>query len=210
MLKLASIVERETAVESEKVKVAGVYTNRLDGLAGPRFLNAEPTVIYANDGTKLRKQPITKWPKYRFWGLTGVADLSKVKVAPDLVGYQSWLTEGLPPTPIDSPTMSSIQAAANPDTRPATSTSTPAPAHRRHLFAKTLAGQRKNINSCASRWRPGPRRWPTPRPRARVTSARWLAADAPPARRAWTGCVDRMAAEGVDAYFGVRRRTPAT
>ena len=35
VLKLASIVERETAVDSEKVKVAGVYTNRLNGLAGP-------------------------------------------------------------------------------------------------------------------------------------------------------------------------------
>ena len=33
MLKLASIVERETAVDSEKAKVAGVYTNRLNGLA---------------------------------------------------------------------------------------------------------------------------------------------------------------------------------
>ena len=114
MLKLASIVEKETPVDSEKPKVAGAYTNRLNGLAGPRFLNAEPTVIYANDGTKLRKQALSKWPKFRFWGLTGQSDLSKVKVASDLVGYQSWLTEGLPPTPIDSPTLSSILAAAKP------------------------------------------------------------------------------------------------
>ncbi len=35
VLKLASIVQRETSLDSEKPKVAGVYTNRLNGLAGP-------------------------------------------------------------------------------------------------------------------------------------------------------------------------------
>jgi len=148
VLKLASIVERETGVDSEKPKIAGVYTNRLNGVAGPRFLNAEPTVIYANDGTKLRKQSLTSWPKFRFWGLTGQSDLSKVKVASDLVGYQSWLTEGLPPTPIDSPTLSSIQAAANPDTSGGYLYFYACPKSQHHLFARTLAGQRKNINSC--------------------------------------------------------------
>ena len=148
VLKLASIVQRETAVASEKSKVAGVYTNRLKGVAGPRFLNAEPTVIYANDQTKLRKQAFTKWPKFRFWGLTGYADLSRVKVASDLIGYQSWLTEGLPPTPIDSPTLSSILAAADPDTRGSYLYFYACPGSQRHLFAKTLAGQRKSINSC--------------------------------------------------------------
>jgi UPF0755 protein len=149
VLKLASIVERETAVDSERPKVAGVYTNRLKGLGGTRLLNAEPTVIYANDGTKLRKQAFTKWPKYRFWGLTGFADLSKVKVAPDLMGYQSWFTEGLPPTPIDSPTLSSIRAAANPDTKAGNLYFYACKGSQTHLFSKTLAGQRKNINSCA-------------------------------------------------------------
>jgi len=148
VLKLASIVERETSVESEKPKVAGVYTNRLNGLAGPRFMNAEPTVIYANDGTKLRKLALPKWTKFSFWNLTGQSDLSKVKVASDLIGYQSWLTEGLPPTPIDSPTLSSIQAAAKPDTSGGYLYFYACPKAQHHLFAKTLAGQRKNINSC--------------------------------------------------------------
>lgn len=148
VLKLASIVQRETAVASEKPRVAGVYTNRLNGLAGNRLLNAEPTVIYANDGTKLRKLDFTKWPKFAFWGLTGQSDLSKIKVASDLIGYQSWLTEGLPPTPIDSPTLSSILAAADPDTRGSYLYFYACPGSQRHLFAKTLAGQSKNIKSC--------------------------------------------------------------
>ena len=148
VLKLASIVEHETAVDSEKPKIAGVYTNRLKGLAGPRFLNAEPTVIYANDGTKLRKMALPKWTKFVFWTLTGKSDLSKVKVASDLLGYQSWLTEGLPPTPIDSPTLSSIRAAASPDTKGSYLYFYACPGSQRHLFAKTLSGQRSNINSC--------------------------------------------------------------
>ena len=60
MLTLASIVERETAVDSEQAKVAGVYTNRLEGLGGTRLLNADPTVIYAVDATKLRKLPLPR------------------------------------------------------------------------------------------------------------------------------------------------------
>lgn len=148
VLRLASIVERETALDSEKQKVAGVYTNRLNGLAGNRLLNSEPTVIYANDGTKLRKLAFDKWRNYRFWGLTGFANLAKVKVASDLTAYHSWLTEGLPPTPIDSPTLSSIRAAANPDTKGDYLYFYACPGTQRHKFARTLAAHSKNIESC--------------------------------------------------------------
>jgi UPF0755 protein len=148
VLKLASIVERETADNAEKPKVAGVYTNRLNGLGGTRFLNSEPTVIYANDGTKLRKMPFTDWDKYRFWGLTGFADLSKVKVADDLMGYHSWYTEGLPPTPIDTPTLSSIRAAIKPDTRDGYLYFYACAGSGTTKFATTLAGQTRNINNC--------------------------------------------------------------
>ncbi len=55
VLKLASIVEKETPVDSERVKVAGVYTNRLNGILGNSLLNSEPTVIYANDTMQLRR-----------------------------------------------------------------------------------------------------------------------------------------------------------
>jgi UPF0755 protein len=148
VLKLASIVEKETPLDSERVKVAGVYTNRLSGVTGNRLLNAEPTVLYANDGTKLLKLPFTKWRDFSFWNLTGKRDLSTVKVASSLRGYQSWLTEGLPPTPIDSPTLSSVQAAANPDTNGGYLYFYACPGSQHHLFSKTLAGQSKNIKSC--------------------------------------------------------------
>lgn len=150
ILRLASIVERETGVDTERPKIAGVYTNRLTPKLNPTgLMNAEPTVVYANDTMKLRAlNDVTTWPNFAFWELTGFADLSQVKVAPDLLGYQSWLTPGLPTTPIDSPTLASINAAIHPDTRGGYLYFYACPGSQTHVFAKTLAQQSQNIASC--------------------------------------------------------------
>ncbi len=114
---LASIVEREAKLDSDRAQIAGVYTNRLKGLAnGVKLLNSEPTVIYAVDTGKLRAMPITDWPTYLFWGLLGVADLTNVAVPADLASFQTWQSTGLPDWPITSPSLASIQAALAPDT----------------------------------------------------------------------------------------------
>ncbi len=57
VLSLASIVEREAAVDEERPLIAGVYQNRLDGIPGikNKILNADPTVIYANDTVQLAR-----------------------------------------------------------------------------------------------------------------------------------------------------------
>jgi UPF0755 protein len=117
VLTLASIVEREAKLDSDKPMIAGVYANRLAGRAnGVRLLNSEPTVVYANDTMKLREMPLISWPTYVFWGLTGYADLGDVQVADDLASFQTWHSTGLPDWPIASPSVSSINAALNPDT----------------------------------------------------------------------------------------------
>ncbi len=55
VLTLASIVERETPSDTEKPKIAGAYTNRLNPKRRPTgVLNSEPTVVYAKDTIKLR------------------------------------------------------------------------------------------------------------------------------------------------------------
>ncbi len=166
VLKLASIVEKETPVDSEKVKVAGVYTNRLNGVLGNHLMNSEPTVIYANDTMKLRDMAFTDWPNFAFWGLTGYSDLSQVQVSQDLLGYQSWLTEGLPTTPIDSPSKSSILAAISPDTKGGYAYFYACPGWNTHVFAKTLAEQSHNIANCkpAPTPKPTPKVKPTPTP----------------------------------------------
>jgi UPF0755 protein len=114
---LASIVEREALHDSDKPLVAGVYQNRVDGLEGVRTLNSDPIIIYAKDTMNLRDQHITQWPDYVFWTYTGVGTAADFEVTPDLEGYQVWHSRGLPPGPICSPGLASLEAALNPDTQ---------------------------------------------------------------------------------------------
>ncbi len=113
---LASIVEKEAVLDEERQRIAGVYQNRLDGkLNGNRLLNADPTVIYANDTVQLRAMELGEWPAFAFWGLIGVPSLNDFAVPEDLQGYQTYQTQGLPPGPISSPTARTVEAALDPE-----------------------------------------------------------------------------------------------
>ena len=91
LLILASIIEKETAVESEREQIAGVFTRRLQ--RGMR-LQTDPTVIYGRgesfDGDIRRKDLKTDTP------------------------YNTYTRHGLPPTPIAMPGQASLAAAARP------------------------------------------------------------------------------------------------
>ena len=67
VLTLASIVEREARLDEEKPLIAGVYQNRMDGIPGikNKILNADPTVIYANDTVQLDELDFDEWQEYR-------------------------------------------------------------------------------------------------------------------------------------------------
>jgi UPF0755 protein len=118
-LTVASMVERETSVESERPMVAGVIDNRLRiGM----LLQIDATVQYALPEHKSRLL------------------YSDLRVQSP---YNTYLHKGLPPTPICSPGIQSINAAL-------------APAdidylyyvqgsNGRHLFGRTLAQQQRNI-----------------------------------------------------------------
>lgn len=118
VLALASIVEREAVLDDERPPIAGVYQNRIDGIKGVknRQLNADPTVFYAIDTLALDKLPFEQWTQYAFWAPPGVA-LKDVQVPPALAGYQTYVSVGLIPGPIATPTLVSIDAALEPDTR---------------------------------------------------------------------------------------------
>jgi UPF0755 protein len=115
-LTLASIVEREAKVESERPLIAGTYKNRLNSKGSGQLLNADPTVFYALDTLALREKPFEEWVDYTFWEPPGVA-LADVPLPPDLEKYNTYRNRGLPPGPICSPGITSINAALSPDTK---------------------------------------------------------------------------------------------
>jgi len=99
VLTLASIVEREAVVPGERPLIAGVYLNRLR--QGMR-LEADPTVQYA-----MGYQPATGQ-----WWKTPVT-LEEYAAVNSL--YNTYLHPGLPPGPICSPGVDSIQAVLQPE-----------------------------------------------------------------------------------------------
>lgn len=127
MLILASIIEKETAVAEERGQVASVFTNRLN--RGMR-LQTDPTVIYG----------VTKGEGVLGRGLRQ-SELRKV------TPWNTYVIEGLPPTPIANPGKASLAAAVNPDTTDylffvADGTGG-------HAFAATLQEHNRNV----AKWR---------------------------------------------------------
>lgn len=94
MLILASIVEKETR-PNEHGKVASVFINRLN--RGMK-LQTDPTVIY---GITEGKAPLGR----------GLRKSELARATP----YNTYVIDGLPPTPIANPSEASIRAVANPD-----------------------------------------------------------------------------------------------
>jgi len=95
MLILASIIEKETGLPQERRQVASVFINRLN--RGMR-LQTDPTVIYG----------VTKGEGILGRGLRR-SELRKI------TPWNTYVIEGLPPTPIANPGAASLAAAVNPD-----------------------------------------------------------------------------------------------
>ena len=126
-LVLASIVEKETGLATERRQVASVFINRLN--QGIR-LQTDPTVIYG----------ITKGQGILGRGLRR----SELRRKTD---YNTYQIDGLPPGPIANPGKAAIEAALNPD-------STEfiffvADGTGGHAFAKTLREHNDNV----AKWR---------------------------------------------------------
>lgn len=148
LITLASIVEKEAVLDEERARIAGVYQNRLDGkLNGNRLLNADPSVIYANDTAQLREMELSEWPGFAFWGLTGSASLNDFAVPADLQGYQTYQEQGLPPGPISSPTARTVEASLEPETETDLLFFV-ACGEGTHRFASTLDEHNRNVAEC--------------------------------------------------------------
>lgn len=124
---MASIIEKETSIPEERGRVASVFVNRLQ--QGMR-LQTDPTVIYG----------ITKGEGVLGRGLRQ-SELRRE------TPWNTYVIDGLPPTPIANPGAESIRAAMNPDTTDflffvADGTGG-------HAFARTLDEHNENV----ARWR---------------------------------------------------------
>ncbi|MCE2563087.1 endolytic transglycosylase MltG [Komagataeibacter sp. FNDCF1] len=125
LLVLASMIERETGSADERPLVARVFLNRLH--QGMR-LQSDPTVVY---------------------GLNhGVGPLGHALSHADLLQptpYNTYVITGLPPEPICSPGMASLEAAAHPAQGGALYFV--ANGHGGHDFAATLGDHNRNVSA---------------------------------------------------------------
>jgi UPF0755 protein len=126
LLVLASIVEKETGVASERPQVAAVFVNRLrEGMR----LQSDPTIIYgitqgqSTLGRGLRRSEIEQQTP-----------------------YNTYQIDGLPPTPIANPGAEALAAVANPDEHDylyfVAKGATPSEGH---VFAETYAEHQENV-----------------------------------------------------------------
>ena len=123
---LASVVEKETGIASERPRVAAVFTNRLR--QGMR-LESDPTVIYGvSQGRPLGR------------GL-------RASELATLTPYNTYLVGGLPPTPIANPGRESLAAVLDPPTTE--ELFFVADGTGGHVFAKTYEEHQQNV----ARWR---------------------------------------------------------
>lgn len=124
---MASIVEKETGIPEERKRVASVFVNRLQ--QGMR-LQTDPTVIYG----------VTKGEGVLGRGLRQ-SELRRE------TPWNTYVIDGLPPTPIANPGRLSIEAALNPEE--SDFLYFVADGSGGHAFARTLAEHNESV----ARWR---------------------------------------------------------
>ncbi len=127
---LASIVEKETGIASERPQIAGVFSRRLKlGM----LLQTDPTVIYG-------------------MGSAYAGNIRRQDLQTD-TPYNTYTRAGLPPTPIAMPGADALKAATNPAAGDALYFVAVGDGSGRHLFANTLEQHNTNVRAYVQRYR---------------------------------------------------------
>jgi UPF0755 protein len=132
---LASIVEREARVGSERSLIAAVYLNRLKR---DMLMQADPTVQFALRPTNVQPADGAYWK-------VGLTNTDLQTDSP----YNTYRRKGLPPGPICSPGLESIQAVLDAGTTDMLYFV--ARSDGSHLFAATLAEHNANVAKVGGR-----------------------------------------------------------
>jgi UPF0755 protein len=127
---LASIVEKETALDRERPQISGVFIERLR--RGMR-LQTDPTVIYGMQES--------------YAGNIRRADLTRD------TPYNTYTRAGLPPTPIAMPGADSLRAAVQPDVTGALFFVATGAGDGSHYFSKSLAEHNEAVKRYLRRLR---------------------------------------------------------
>jgi UPF0755 protein len=127
---LASIVEKETGVPSERAQIAGVFVRRLQ--AG-MLLQTDPTVIYGMG------------EQYR-------GNIRRTDLSTD-TPYNTYLRPGLPPTPIAMPGVDALKAATRPAEGDALFFVAVGDGSGRHVFTRSLSEHQAAVQAYLRRYR---------------------------------------------------------
>jgi len=127
---LASIIEKETGIASERAQIAGVFTRRLK--IGMR-LQTDPTVIYG-------------------MGSAYHGNLRRVDLQAD-TPYNTYTRAGLPPTPIAMPGAAALHAAVHPAAGDTLYFVAVGDGSGRHVFSRTLAEHNRAVAAYVRRYR---------------------------------------------------------
>ena len=120
---LASLIEKETSLGSERADIAGVFIRRLQK---SMRLQTDPTIIY---GLGERYQ----------------GDITRAHLRDKNNIYNTYQHGGLPPTPIASPGRASLEAAVRP--KQGTALYFVADGEGGHVFSDTLAAHERAVRS---------------------------------------------------------------
>ena len=129
-LVLASIIEKETGIASERAQIGGVFTRRLR--AGMR-LQTDPTVIYG-------------------LGSTYDGNIRRADLLAD-TPYNTYTRDGLPPTPIAMAGVEAIRAATNPADGDTLYFVAVGDGSGRHVFSRTLDEHNAAVREYVRRYR---------------------------------------------------------
>ena len=130
LLTLASIVEKETGVASERPQIAGLFMRRLKV---PMRLETDPTVIYG-------------------MGSAYTGNIRKADLQTD-TPYNTYTRDGLPPTPIAMPGRHALQATAHPAAGDALFFVAVGDGSGKHVFTRTYAEHQTAVAEYLQRYR---------------------------------------------------------